>query len=94
LRSSPRSSRSRQRGRSSRPDASGSINRLAFAEFGQRVTAAAIDLYGLAAPEVVGMHLWGHDYLDAYSETIAGGTAEIQRDIIAERVLGLPRGSR
>jgi alkylation response protein AidB-like acyl-CoA dehydrogenase len=76
------------------PDASGSINRLAFAEFGQRVTAAAIDLFGLDSPAVVGMHLWGHDYLDAFSETIAGGTAEIQRDIIAERVLGLPRGSR
>jgi alkylation response protein AidB-like acyl-CoA dehydrogenase len=79
---------------SSVPDASGSINRLAFAEFAQRVTAAAVDLYGIAAPEVAGMHGWGHDYLDAYSETIAGGTAEIQRNIIAERVLGLPKGAR
>lgn len=76
------------------PDASGSIVRLAFAEFAQRVTAAAIDLYGIDAPEVTGMHGWGHDYLDAFSETIAGGTAEIQRNIIAERVLGLPKGPR
>jgi alkylation response protein AidB-like acyl-CoA dehydrogenase len=43
---------------------------------------------------VVGMHGWGHDYLDAFSETIAGGSAEIQRNIIAERVLGLPKGPR
>jgi alkylation response protein AidB-like acyl-CoA dehydrogenase len=76
------------------PDASGSIMRLAFAEFAQRVSAAAIDLYGLAAPEVIGVAAWGHDYLDAFSETIAGGAAEIQRNIIAERVLGLPKGPR
>jgi alkylation response protein AidB-like acyl-CoA dehydrogenase len=76
------------------PDAGGSIIRLAFAEFAQRVTAAAIDLYGLDAHEVVGMDGWGHDYLDAFSETIAGGSAEIQRNIIAERVLGLPKGPR
>jgi alkylation response protein AidB-like acyl-CoA dehydrogenase len=78
----------------SAPDASGSLARLAFAEYSQRVNAAAIDLFGIDAPEVVGLHGMGHDYLDAFSETIAGGTSEIQRNIIAERVLGLPRGPR
>ena len=73
------------------PDAGGSMIRLAFAEFAQRVSAAAIDLYGIDAPEVVGGHGWGYVYLHAFSETIAGGTAEIQRNIIAERVLGLPK---
>jgi alkylation response protein AidB-like acyl-CoA dehydrogenase len=76
------------------PDASGSIMRLSFAEFSQRVSAAALELYGIAGAEAVGSHGWGHDYLDAFSETIAGGTAEIQRNIIAERVLGLPKGPR
>lgn len=76
------------------PDASGSLIRVAFAEFGQRVTAAAIDLYGIDAPQSAGSHGFSHEYLDAFSETIAGGTAEIQRNIIAERVLGLPKGPR
>jgi len=76
------------------PDASGSMMRLSFAEFCQKVAKAAIDLYGIDGPEVVGAHGWGHDYLDVFSETIAGGTAEIQRNIIAERVLGLPKGPR
>ena len=76
------------------PDSSGSIVRLGFAEFAQRVAAAALDLYGVAAPEAIGAHGLGHDYLDAFSETIAGGSAEIQRNIVGERVLGLPRGPR
>jgi alkylation response protein AidB-like acyl-CoA dehydrogenase len=78
----------------STPDSSGSFARLAFAEYAQRVYAAAVDVLGIDAPGVVGIHGIGHDYLDAFSETIAGGTSEIQRNIIGERVLGLPRGPR
>ncbi len=76
------------------PDASASLVRLAFAEFSKRVQSAAIDLYGVHAPTVLGPHGLGHDYLDSFSETIAGGAAEIQRNIIGERLLGLPKGPR
>jgi alkylation response protein AidB-like acyl-CoA dehydrogenase len=34
---------------------------------------------------------WATQYLRSFSATIAGGTSEIQRNIIAERVIGLPR---
>ncbi len=69
----------------------GSIVRLAFAELEQRIYRAGIDLMG---PEALVEGPWVHDYLESYSETIAGGTAEIQRNIIAERILGLPREVR
>ena len=69
----------------------GSLVRLAFAELAQRIHRAAMDVLG---PGALTDSRWTHDYLESYSETIAGGTAEIQRNIIAERILGLPREPR
>lgn len=67
----------------------GSLVRLTFAELSQRLHRIAMDILGPGMLEQGG---WTHDYLESYSETIAGGTAEIQRNIIGERILGLPRG--
>ncbi|MBX3529089.1 MAG: acyl-CoA dehydrogenase family protein [Rhizobiaceae bacterium] len=66
----------------------GSLVRLSFGELAQRVYRAAMDILG---PDALLNGSWTHDYLESYSETIAGGTAEIQRNIIAERILGMPR---
>lgn len=76
------------------PGSEGSIIRLYFAELTQRVTRAAIELFGIDHADTLAHHGWAYDYFDGFSETIAGGTAEIQRDLIGERVLGLPRGAR
>jgi alkylation response protein AidB-like acyl-CoA dehydrogenase len=49
----------------------------------------------LAGPEVLDFRYGDDnlvaDYLRGFAGTIAGGTSQIQRDIIAERLLGLPK---
>ena len=66
------------------------VTKLLNAESSQHLTELAIELAGPAA--VTGnAPLVTHAYLFARCLTIAGGTSEIMRNTIAERILGLPR---
>lgn len=75
------------------PGPEGSIIRCFLAELTQRVAALALEVVG---PDRLRLSTtedgWTREYLHSFAETIGGGTSEIQREIIAERVLSLPRG--
>ncbi len=60
------------------------------APLGQQMAALGIELEGLAGSVMDGSPPWQEAYLAAPGIRIAGGTDEILRNIIAERVLRLP----
>jgi len=66
------------------PGIEGNIAKLFGAEHAQRVAELALRIAGPAI-------LVGEDYLFSRCLTIAGGTSEIVRNLVAERILGLPR---
>ena len=72
------------------PGPEGNVTKLVLAEQSQRLTELGMELAGTAA--VLGqMPKLLQSYLGGRAITIAGGTSEISRNTIAERILGLPR---
>jgi alkylation response protein AidB-like acyl-CoA dehydrogenase len=77
--------------RGEQPGAESSIVKLAWTDMTQHLSAAALDVLGPSAP-LAGP--WARQWLWSGAASIAGGTSEIQRNILGERMLGLPREPR
>jgi len=69
------------------PGAEASVIKLAWSVMEQRVAETAVDVLGLEALS----GSWADRLAGSRSLTIAGGTTEVNKNIIGERVLGLPR---
>jgi alkylation response protein AidB-like acyl-CoA dehydrogenase len=79
------------------PGPESSVTKLAWTEMTQAMSARALDVVGAAAPlwwaasDNPGGGFWQRQWLWSKAASIAGGTSEVQRTIIGERLLGLPR---
>lgn len=88
-------------GREPGPEAS--VRKALADDHGQEIMNLAVDLAGSGALDSrvgpfgdrsASANVWRHGFLYAQALTIGGGTSVVQRNIIAERVLGLPKESR
>ncbi len=71
------------------PGPEGSLTKWMWSDANQALTELAADLLGPEA--LVAGSRWGYELLRARGNSIEGGTTEILKNIVAERVLGLPR---
>jgi alkylation response protein AidB-like acyl-CoA dehydrogenase len=71
------------------PGPEGSLGKWQWAEVNQALTELAMDLRGSHGP--LYDDTWTFRFLRARANSIEGGTTEILKNIVAERVLGLPR---
>jgi len=71
------------------PGPEASIRKILADEHGQRTMSLAMDLRSSRAM-LASTDTWGFGFLFSTALTIGGGTGEVQRNIVGERVLGLP----
>jgi alkylation response protein AidB-like acyl-CoA dehydrogenase len=71
------------------PGPEGSLPKWQWADANQRLTELAIDILGEDGPQRDSP--WSYRFLRARANSIEGGTTEILKNIVAERVLGLPK---
>jgi alkylation response protein AidB-like acyl-CoA dehydrogenase len=78
---------------SDRPSSEGSLDKLLMAQTDQLLAHTKMDLLG-SSPLLGEQPADLYEYFWSRAATIYGGTAQIQRNIVAERVLGLPPARR
>src|SRR5262249_45910424 len=85
--------------RTGEPGPEGSYLKLVWSETDQRMKDVAIEMEGPSAALARGARhapddgRWEYEYLWSRAASIYAGTSEVQRNVIAQRVLGLPRGA-
>lgn len=78
------------------PNAVPMSGKLRGSELKRKMTRFALSLQGANGARFIGDDAldggkWQRSYLNAFSGTIGGGTSQIQKNILGERVLGLPK---
>ena len=71
------------------PGPEGSIAKLQWSSTNQALTELALEVGGTEALERES--LWAYRFLRSRANSIEGGTSDVLRNIVAERVLGLPK---
>jgi alkylation response protein AidB-like acyl-CoA dehydrogenase len=95
--------------RGEHPGAAGSLTKLSYSEFEKRFMELALEILGpygqltQGAPEDFKLQIdtavgdngsWAYAYLWSRAGTIYAGSSEIQKNVIGERILGLPKETR
>jgi alkylation response protein AidB-like acyl-CoA dehydrogenase len=80
------------------PGPASSINKMFWSDYAQRFAEIIMNIRGADAmvmpaqsPDQYRPDRWQSDFLSSRSVTIWGGTAQVQRNIVGERVLGMPK---